>query len=153
MCRRFQAVWRLGPKPDDGVARPLRWPWRHYLLACRASQHLYLLRAQDTIFLRSRGHDRGRTAALHRDGRSKSLRRQPWAKRRGLRLLSSARVPPPATAQAHPCPATLSPDRRRTRCVPGITASAVAADRLGLDPSPVQRDGKVRDGASTWHGG
>jgi Tn3 transposase DDE domain-containing protein len=64
-----------------------------------------------------------------------------WAERRCLRLLLSARVPPSATAQAHPCPAALSPDRRRTRCLPGIATSAVAADRLGPDPSPVQRDG------------
>ena len=35
-------------------------------------RHLYLLAAQDRIFLRSRGHDRGRTAALHRDGRQKA---------------------------------------------------------------------------------
>jgi len=82
---------------------------------------------------------------------AKGLRRQPWAKRRCLRLLPSARVPPSATAQAYPCPAALSPDRRRTRRVPGIATSAVTADRLGSDPSPVQRDGEVRDGTSTRH--
>ena len=58
MRRRFQAVWRLGSEPDDRVARPLRRPRRHDLLACRAPQHLHLFTAQDAILFRSRGHDR-----------------------------------------------------------------------------------------------
>src|SRR3546814_1421817 len=35
---RFNEVRRVGPQPDDGMARPLWRPWRHDLLA-RSEEH------------------------------------------------------------------------------------------------------------------
>src|SRR3546814_5043829 len=47
---RFNEVRRVGPQPDDGMARPLWRPWRHDLLACGEARDLRLFPAQAVLF-------------------------------------------------------------------------------------------------------
>ena len=88
----LQAVRRLRPEPDDRVARPLRRPRRHDLLARRARIGVHPFAAQALLVVRGRRHDRGRAAARHRDGDRAAVRRQPRPERGGVRLLPAARL-------------------------------------------------------------
>ena len=54
---RLQALRRLGPEPHDAVARPLRWPRHHDLLARRAKVAVHPLSAQVALLVGSRVHD------------------------------------------------------------------------------------------------
>src|SRR3546814_4432196 len=47
---RFNEVRRVGPQPDDGMARPLWRPWRHDLLACGEARDLRLFRSEEHTF-------------------------------------------------------------------------------------------------------
>src|SRR3546814_6313855 len=72
---RFNEVRRVGPQPDDGMARPLWRPWRHDLLACGEARDLRLFPAQAVLFLGGRLHDRRRATPLHRHGNPAPVRR------------------------------------------------------------------------------
>src|SRR3546814_3192336 len=79
---RFNEVRRVGPQPDDGMARPLWRPWRHDLLACGEARDLRLFPAQAVLFLGGRLHDRRRATPLHRHGNPAPVRRSPRPERR-----------------------------------------------------------------------
>lgn len=70
---RLEAVWSMGPKPHDGVARALRRPGCHGVLACREKIGLHLLAVEELFFFRSCGDDRRRLTALHRYGSREEL--------------------------------------------------------------------------------
>src|SRR3546814_21155144 len=74
---RLNEVRRVGPQPDDGMARPLWRPWRHDLLACGEARDLRLFPAQAVLFLGGRLHDRRRATPLHRHGNPATVRRWP----------------------------------------------------------------------------
>jgi len=87
---RFQEVRRLGPKPHDRMAWPLRWLRSDDLLARRKACDLHLFAAQALLLVGGRLDDRGRAATLHGHGDPAAICRQSRSERRRLRLL-----PPP----------------------------------------------------------
>ena len=117
-----QTVRRLGPEPDDRVARPLWRPGRDDLLARRAPQHVHLFATEDLLVVGGRRHDRGRAAPLHRPGGRSHVRRLARAVGRSVCLLPPARLPAPAAAEGDPPPAARPAHHGAARRLPGIAA-------------------------------
>lgn len=66
-----------GSEPDQPMARPLRRPRHHDLLARRAEVVVHPLPAQVAVLVGGGVDDRGRDPPLHRDGGRPAVRRQP----------------------------------------------------------------------------
>ena len=124
---RQQALRRLGPEPDDPVARPLRRARGDDLLARRAQVAVHPLAAEIALLVRGRQHDRGRAAPLHRAGGGPAVRGQPRAERRRLRVHETARASSSCrgsrrstrNASTGPRPASPTPTPTCSPCCPG----------------------------------
>src|SRR5262245_2528935 len=115
------------------MARPLRRPRRHDLLARREEIGLHLFATENMLVVRSRGDDRGGATALHGDGRGLAICGQPRPERGGVRLLPPAGVPAVAATERDPPAETVPPGSRENRGVPATATRPVAADQMGLD--------------------
>src|SRR5687768_4695954 len=115
MCERCQAVRGVGPESPHRVARALRWPRHHGVLARRGTLGVHLLTAQVVLVVGSGRDDRGGLAPRDRHGSREELRRYPWTERGGLCFLCPLGIRAPAAPQtpqtAAPVPGT-SPERR-----------------------------------------
>lgn len=53
----IRKIWRLGSKPDDGMACSLWWAWGNDLLACRKAVHVHQFSVKTLFIIRSGVND------------------------------------------------------------------------------------------------
>src|SRR5262245_5376774 len=95
------------------------------------------------VVLGGGGDARGTLTPWDGDDGGEELRRQPWAKHRGLCLLSPPQLSVAASAERHPSPETLAPHSRATSGLPAPPGDLDAADPLGPHLPPVRHHDAV----------
>src|SRR5579875_1566385 len=127
----LDAIWGLGPEPDDRMASTLWGQRRDDLLARRKTRDLHLLPAENLLRFRGGSHDQRCAATLYRDEDRKAVRRYAWPERSGFWLLSAPELRADASPQKHLCPAPLSSKDRRTGGLSPSPADSLTPDQLG----------------------